>query len=160
LWPRQLRLRGIDRPHRRGLSAQISGCNTSIRRLTGAHGRRSAAAGSNLPPVSSAIFRRIANAVLNRGAELLGSQLTRENGFLDYSLWGSLAYRTGLRSYGLDYFHDREEFAGSGADTIIGSVTFPVSARLDLEFRLGATDSDLEGMVSFVGLTLFAYLGG
>lgn len=114
----------------------------------------------NLPPLTQAIFRRIANAVLNRGAELLGSQLTRDNGFLDYSIWGSLAYRSGLRSFGLDYFHDREEFAGSEADTIIGSVTFPVSARLDLEFRLGATDSDLEGMVSFVGLTLFAYLGG
>lgn len=113
----------------------------------------------NLPPISREIFRRIANAVLLGGARLLGSQLTRENGFLDYSVWGSLAYRSGLRSFGLDYFHDREEFAGFEADTLIGSVTFPVSARVDLEFRLGATDSDLEGTVSFVGLTLLAYLG-
>jgi len=113
----------------------------------------------NLPPISRELFRRIANAVLLQGARLIGSQLTRENGFLDYSLWGSLAYRSGLRSFALDYFHDREEFAGFEADTLIGSVTFPVSARLDLELRLGATDSDLEGTVSFVGLTLFAYLG-
>jgi hypothetical protein len=39
-------------------------------------------------------------------------------------------------------------------------VTFPVSARFDLELRVGVTDSDLAGTVSFAGLTLFAYLGG
>jgi hypothetical protein len=114
----------------------------------------------DLPPVRREIFRRIANAVLLQGAHLLGSQLTRENGFLDYSVWGSIVWRSGLRSYGLEYFHDREEFEGFEADTLIGSVTFPVSTRLDLEFRLGATDSDLEGTVSFLGLMLYAYLGG
>jgi len=112
-----------------------------------------------LPPISREIFRRIANAVLTGGARLLGSQLTRENGFLDYSLWGSLAYRSGMHTYGLDYFHDREEFEGFEADTLIASVTFPTSDRVDLELRLGATDSDLEGTVGFIGLTLFAYLG-
>lgn len=113
----------------------------------------------NLPPISREIFRRIANAVLTGGARLLGSQLTRENGFLDYSVWGSVAYRSGLRTFGLDYFHDREEFEGFEADTLIASVTFPASDRLDLELRLGATDSDLEGTVGFIGLTLYAYLG-
>jgi hypothetical protein len=113
----------------------------------------------NLPPISREIFRRIAKAVLTRGAQLLGSALTRENGFLDYSLWGSLAYRSGLNSFGLDYYHDREEFEGLVADTLIGSVTFPVSNRLDLELRLGATDSELSGTVAFAGLTLFVFLG-
>lgn len=113
----------------------------------------------NLPPISREIFRRIATTVLERGARLLGSQLTRENGFLEYSVGGALAFRSGMRTFGLDYFHDREEFAGLEADTVIGSFTFPVSGRLDLELRLGATDSDLAGTVSFVGLTLFAFLG-
>lgn len=112
-----------------------------------------------LPPISREIFRRIANAVLTGGARLLGSQLTRENGFLDYSVWGSLGFRSGLQTFGLDYFHDREEFEGFEADTLIASVTFPTSDRVDLELRLGATDSDLEGTVAFIGLTLFAYLG-
>lgn len=112
-----------------------------------------------LPPISREIFRRIANAVLTGGARLLGSQLTRENGFLDYTVWGSLSFRSGLRTFGLDYFHDREEFEGFEADTLIASVTFPTSDRVDLELRLGATDSDLEGTVAFIGLTLFAYLG-
>ena len=85
--------------------------------------------------------------------------ITRENGFLDYSLWGSLAYRSGLKSFALDYFHDREEFDGLLADTLIGSVTFPVSNRLDLELRVGATDSDLSGTIAFAGVTLFAFLG-
>jgi hypothetical protein len=114
----------------------------------------------NLPPISRLIFRRLASTVLLRGAHLLGSQLTRENGFLDYSVWGSLRYRSGSRNFGLDYYHDREEFENFAADTLIGSVTFPVSARLDLELSLGATDSDLEGTVAFVGVMLFAYLGG
>jgi len=113
----------------------------------------------DLPPISREIFRRIANAVLIGGARLLGSQLTRQNGFLDYSVWGSVAFRSEMHTFGLDYFHDREEFEGFEADTLIGSVTFPVSGRLDLELRLGATDSDLEGTVSFVGLTFFLYLG-
>jgi hypothetical protein len=113
----------------------------------------------DLPPISREIFRRIASAVLMRGAQLLGSALTRENGFLDYSLWGSVAYRWGLNSLGLDYFHDREEFQGLVADTLIGSVTFPVSNRLDLELRLGATDSELSGTIAFAGLTLFVFLG-
>ena len=113
----------------------------------------------DLPPITREFFRRIANRVLARGAELLGSALTRENGFLDYSLWGSLAYRSGLKSFALDYFHDREEFDGLLADTLIGSVTFPVSNRLDLELRVGATDSDLSGTIAFAGVTLFAFLG-
>lgn len=113
----------------------------------------------DLPPISREILRRIVDAVLERGAGLLGSQLTRENGFLDYSVWGSVAYRSGLRTFGLDYFHDREEFQGFEADTLIGSVTVPVSSRLDLELRLGATDSELTGTVAFAGLTVFAYLG-
>ena len=118
--------------------------------------------GLDLPPQvgnTRPIFRRIADAVLTRGAELLGSALTRENGFLDYSVWGSVAYRSGLNSFGLDYFHDREEFQGLLADTLIGSVTFPVSNRLDLELRLGATDSDLSGTIAFAGATLFVFLG-
>jgi hypothetical protein len=113
----------------------------------------------DLPPVRREIFRRIASAVLTRGADLLGSALTRENGFLDYSLWGSLGYRYGLKSFALDYFHDREEFDGLVADTLIGSITFPVSGRLDLELRLGATDSDLSGTIAFAGVTLYAFLG-
>lgn len=113
----------------------------------------------NPPPITREIVRRIASAVLARGAELLGSELTRENGFLDYSLWASLGYQSGLRSFTLDYFHDREEFDGLLADTLIASVTFPVSGRLDLELRLGATDSDLSGTIAFAGVTLFAFLG-
>lgn len=113
----------------------------------------------NLPPITREIFRRIANAVLARGAELLGSALTRENGFLDYSLWGSVAFRSGLTSFGLDYFHDREEFDGFLADTLIGSVTFAVSNRIDLELRVGATDSELSGTIAFAGITLLAFLG-
>jgi hypothetical protein len=113
----------------------------------------------DLPPITREIFRRIASAVLTRGAQLLGSALTRENGFLDYSLWGSIAYRSGLKTFGLDYFHDREEFDGLLADTLIGSVTFPVSNRVDLELRVGATDSELSGTVAFAGMTLFVFLG-
>jgi hypothetical protein len=112
----------------------------------------------NVPPINRQLFRRIADAVLTRGADLLGSALTRENGFLDYSLWGSVALRSGLNTYGLDYFHDREEFQGLVADTLVGSVTFPVSNRLDLELRMGATDSELSGTVAFAGLTLFVFL--
>lgn len=114
----------------------------------------------NLPPISREIFRRIATRVLESGARLIGSQLTRENGFLDYSIWANLGYRSGLTTFGLDYYHDREEFAGLEADTLIGSITFPIGDRLDLELRLGATDSDLEGNVAFGGFTLFAYIGG
>jgi hypothetical protein len=113
----------------------------------------------DLPPISRGIFRRIASAVLTRGAQLLGSALTRENGFLDYSLWGSVEFRAGLNAFALDYYHDREEFEGLVADTLVGSVTFPVSDRLDLELRLGATDSELSGTVAFAGLTLFLFLG-
>ena len=113
----------------------------------------------NLPPITREIVRRIASAVLARGAELLASELTRENGFLDYSLWASLGYQSGLKSFALDYFHDREEFEGFLADTLIASVTFPVSGRLDLELRLGATDSDLSGTIAFAGVTLIAFLG-
>ncbi len=114
---------------------------------------------ADLPPLSREIIQRIAGAALVLGARLLGSQLTRENGFLDYSIWGAIALRSGARTFGLDYFRDREEFDGFVADTVIGSVTFPVSSRLDLELRLGATDSDLTGTVAFAGLTLFAFLG-
>lgn len=115
---------------------------------------------ADLQPISRQIFRRVASTVLERGATLLGSALTRENGFLDYSLWGAVAFRSGPQTFGLDYYHDREEFEGWIADTLIGSVTFPVSNRLDLELRLGATDSELTGTVAFAGLTLFVYLGG
>jgi hypothetical protein len=114
---------------------------------------------SGNPPINRGIFRRIASSVLARGGGLLGSALTRDIGFLDYSVWGSLGYRYGLKSVALDYFHDREEFEGLLADTLIGSVTFPVSSRLDLELRLGATDSDPSGTVAFAGVTLFAFLG-
>jgi hypothetical protein len=113
----------------------------------------------NLPPITREILRRIAATALTRGAQLLGSALTRENGFLDYSIWGSVAYRSGLKSFGIDYFHDREEFEGLLADTLIGSVTFPVSSRLDLELRVGATDSELSGTIGFAGVTVFAFLG-
>src|SRR5882672_1757818 len=108
----------------------------------------------NLPPISREIFRRIATRVLRAGAVLVGSELTRENGFLNYSLWAALGYRAGLNTFGLDYYHDREEFAGLQADTLIGSMSFPVSDRLDLELRLGVSDSDIEGSFAFAGLTL------
>jgi hypothetical protein len=111
------------------------------------------------PPITREIVQRIASAVLTRGAELLGSELTRENGFLDYSLWASLGYQSGLKYFALDYFHDREEFEGLLADTLIGSITFPISSRLDLELRIGATDSDLSGTIAFAGVTVFAFLG-
>ncbi len=114
----------------------------------------------NLPPISREIFRRIATRVLRAGAVLVGSELTRENGFLDYSLWAALGYRPGLSTFGLDYYHDREEFAQLEADTVIGSMSFPLSDRLDLELRVGVSNSDLEGTVAFGGLTLIAYLGG
>ena len=114
----------------------------------------------NLPPISREIFRRIATRVLRAGAVLVGSELTRENGFLDYSFWAALGYRSGLSTFGLDYYHDREEFAHLEADTLIGSMSFPLSDRLDLELRLGLSDSDLEGRVAFGGLTFIAYLGG
>lgn len=109
-------------------------------------------------PRSRELNRRITATVLARGGELLGSALTREYGFLDYSLWGSVALRSGVNTLGLDYFRDREEFQGLVADTLIGSFTFPVSNRLDLELRLGATDSDAAGTVAFAGVALFAYL--
>jgi hypothetical protein len=109
------------------------------------------------PGRSRELNRRITSAALARGAELMGSALTREYGFLDYSLWGSAALRSGLNTFGLDYFHDREEFQGFVADTLIGSITFPVSDRFDLELRLGATESDLSGRVAFAGVTLFAF---
>jgi len=113
----------------------------------------------NLPTISREIFRRIATRVLRAGAVLVGNELTRENGFLDYSLWAALGYRDGLYTFGLDYYHDREEFAGLEADTLIGSMSFPVSDRLDLELRLGVSDSDIEGTTGFAGVTLIAYLG-
>lgn len=113
----------------------------------------------NLPPISREIFRRIATRVLRAGAALVGSELTRESGFLDYSLWAAVGYRSGLNTYGLDYYHDREEFAQLEADTVIGSMSFPLSDRLDLELRIGVSDSDLDGSVAFGGLTLIAYLG-
>lgn len=113
----------------------------------------------NLPPLSRELFRRLATRVLQAGAQLVGSELTRENGFLDYTVWAALGYRTRLVTIGVDYYHDREEFAGVQADTLIGSVTFPVSDRLDLELRLGTSDSDIEGRVAFAGVTLLAYLG-
>jgi len=113
----------------------------------------------NLPPISRELFRRLATRVLQAGAQLIGSELTRENGFLDYTVWGALGYRSSLMTLGVDYYHDREEFAGEQADTLIGSITFPVSDRLDLELRIGASDSDIEGRVVFAGLTLLAYLG-
>jgi hypothetical protein len=113
----------------------------------------------NLPPVSRGIFRRIATGVLNAGAALVGSELTRENGFLDYTVWAAVGYRSGLNTFGLDYYHDREEFAQLEADTLIGSMSFPLSDRLDLELRIGLSDSDLEGTVAFGGLTFIAYLG-
>jgi hypothetical protein len=114
----------------------------------------------NLGPISREIFRRIATRVLRAGAVLVGNELTRENGFLDYSIWAALGYRAGLNTFGLDYYHDREEFAGLKADTLIGSMSFPVSDRLDLELRLGVSDSDIEGTTAFAGVTLIAYLGG
>ena len=113
----------------------------------------------NLPPISRELFRRLATRVLQAGAQLVGSELTRENGFLDYTFWAALGYRTTLLTIGVDYYHDREEFAGEQADTLIGSVTFPVSDRLDLELRVGASNSDIEGRVAFAGITLLAYLG-
>ena len=113
----------------------------------------------NLPPISREIFRRIATRVLRASAALVGSELTRESGFLDYSLWAAVGYRSGLNTYGLDYYHDREEFAQLEADTVIGSMSFPLSDRLDLELRIGVSDSDLDGSVAFGGLTLIAYLG-
>jgi hypothetical protein len=114
----------------------------------------------SLPPISREIFRRIATRVLRAGATLVGSELTRESGFLDYSLQAAVDYRAGLKTFGLDYYHDREEFAQLEADTFIGSMSFPVSDRLDLELRIGLSNSDLEGSVVFGGITFIAYLGG
>lgn len=113
-----------------------------------------------LPPISREIFRRIAARVLDTAARLIGTQLTRENGFLEYSVNAGLSYSVAEWTWGLEYFHDREEFVGFESDTLIGSVTLPVADRFDLELRAGATDTDVAGTVGFAGLTFYAYLGG
>jgi hypothetical protein len=113
-----------------------------------------------LPVLSREIFRRIAARVLDGAGQLIGSQLTRENGLLDSTLSLGLQHQSGVRTWGVDYYHDREEFAGLESDTLVGSLTFPVGGRTDLELRLGATDGDAIGTVGFAGLTFYVYLGG
>lgn len=88
------------------------------------------------------------------------SSVTRESTFLDFAAGISLGLRDGERSWGLDYFHDREQFQQLESDTLIASVLLPMGERSDVELRLGMTDSDVAGTVGFAGFTLFAYLGG
>jgi hypothetical protein len=113
-----------------------------------------------LPPISREIFRRIAARVVDRTASLVGTRLTRENGFLESTVNAGLSYTAGEWSWAADYYHDREEFLGLESDTLVGSVTLPIAGRADLELRAGATDTDLAGTIGFAGLTFYLYLGG
>ncbi len=113
-----------------------------------------------LPVLSREIFRRIAARALDTTGQLVSSQLTRENGLLDSTLSLGLQYQSGMRTWGMEYYRDREEFAGLKSHTVVGSLTFPVGGRSDLEVRLGATDGDVAGTVGFAGLTVYVYLGG
>lgn len=114
----------------------------------------------NLPRISREIFRRIAARVVDSTARLIGTRLTRENGFLESTVNAGLSFTAGEWTWAADYFHDREEFVGLESDTLVGSVTMPVGGRADLELRLGATDTDLTGTVGFAGLTFYVYFGG
>jgi hypothetical protein len=114
----------------------------------------------DLPRISREIFRRIAARVVDSTARLIGTRLTRENGFLESTVNAGLSFTAGEWTWAADYFHDREEFIGLESDTLVGSVTLPVGGRADLELRLGATDTDLTGTVGFAGLTFYVYLGG
>lgn len=88
------------------------------------------------------------------------SSVTRESTFLDFTASVSLGLRDGERSWGLDYFHDREQFEGAESNTFVLSALLPAGTRSDVELRAGVTDSDVTGTVAFAGFTLFAYLGG
>jgi hypothetical protein len=112
----------------------------------------------DLPPIGREIFRRIAARVVSASARLIGTQLTRENGFLESTVQAGLSFTSGEWLWAADYFHDREEFAGLESDTLLGSVTLPLGDRSDLELRAGVTDGEFTGNVGFAGLTFFFYL--
>jgi hypothetical protein len=87
------------------------------------------------------------------------SSVTRESTFLDWTAGLAVSAKSGERTWGVDYFHDREQFQQLESDTLIGSVVLPLADRFDIELSAGATDTDLIGTVGFAGLMLYAYFG-
>ncbi|MDP6149988.1 MAG: hypothetical protein QGH46_02010 [Gammaproteobacteria bacterium] len=107
------------------------------------------------------LMARFSKASSRRLAVLTASQVHNTDAvFLDNSYSVGLSFRFGEKSLTFDYFHSEEVLEQFSADTVLGSVLFPVGYWGDLRVHLGATDHDLSDTVTFIGVTVYWYVDG
>lgn len=84
----------------------------------------------------------------------------QETVFLDSSLSAGVSTVRGTHTYSLDYQHTQELIDRLDSDTLVGSISFELSRRTDLELHVGVFESEQADTVGFAGVTLIAYIGG
>lgn len=99
-------------------------------------------------------FVQLADRVTDVLSFSSGRRLLYETSFLDSRLSLSLNRNTATRSYGLYYDRIEDVFFERTADTLSGSMSFVLASGNEIEAYLGATDTDGEDTVFFVGLSL------
>ncbi|HZF17741.1 MAG TPA: hypothetical protein VE046_17585 [Steroidobacteraceae bacterium] len=109
-----------------------------------------------LRAVSPAFLRRLTLRATAAGF----ASLHEDTVFLESSLSAGVSTVRGTRTYALDYLHTQELIDRLDSDTLVGSLTFSMSRRTDLEVHVGIFDSEQADTVGFAGVTLIAYLGG
>jgi len=90
---------------------------------------------------------------------LFSSTLTLANSLLDYEVSAGFERSFGDRSLSLTIARDRSAVDRTFLKSLDIGFLFPVGKRVDLEFSLGASDSQDFGSETFAGIYLFFYGG-
>ncbi len=94
-------------------------------------------------------FATLATAALATGA---GRRVGAENALLDRSFAAGAWWQPERFGLAADVGRTRDHVTGDATDTVTASLLWAATPALDLEFTLGATDSELLGGSAFAGL--------